>query len=226
MRCLAGRRLWWRGCGAAYLVAPAVPHALVHDEEDDLVLQQVEERVGAVAAAHQHRHHRLLEPHREVVVRVRRPHPPADAVEHFPHKLAVGAPRPPPEAALAERPVRQVGEAGEHLEDAVAVRRVVPLVVVHDRLVAGERRVDVEPERLAWPQPQRRVEHELGHLAARRVRRVVHLRPLLHLLVLPLERVRRLPHRERAELAAHRDRLDLDVLDGEDGVAGDVEHHL
>ena len=179
-----------------------------------------------MAAAHQHRHHRLLEAHREVVVRVRRPHPPAHAVEHFPHELAVGAPRPPPEAALAERPVRQVGEAGEHLEDAVAVRRVVPLVVVHDRLVAGERRVDVEPERLARPQPQRRVEHELGHLAARRVRRVVHLRPLLHLLVLPLERVRRLPHRERAELAAHRDRLDLDVLDGEDGVAGDVEHHL
>ena len=179
-----------------------------------------------MAAAHQHRHHRLLEPHREVVVRVRRPHPPADAVEHLAHELAVGAPRPPPEAALAERPVRQVGEAREHLEDAVAVRRVVPLVVVHDRLVAGERRVDVEPERLARPQPQRRVEHELGHLAARRVRRVVHLRPLLHLLVLPLERVRRLPHRERAELAAHRDRLDLDVLDGEDGVAGDVEHHL
>ena len=101
------------------------------------------------------------------------------------------------------------------------------LVVVDDALVAGESRVHVQAAALAQPQPHRLAQSQL-HQRARggRVDRLVTERPLVLALVLSCEAALRGPDRERAELAAHRHRLHLYVLDrpARQALARHVEH--
>ena len=89
------------------------------------------------------------------------------AIVDAPHELSVGAPRPAPEASLAEGLVAQVGEARHDLEAAVLVGDARALVVVDDRLVAGQGGVYVEAAALARPQLDGLGEDELDHVVAR-----------------------------------------------------------
>mmetsp|Transcript_13486 Transcript_13486/g.57536 ORF Transcript_13486/g.57536 Transcript_13486/m.57536 type:complete len:299 (+) Transcript_13486:347-1243(+) len=220
----------------AHLRAEPVPRAPVHDVEQHLVPEVVQQTVGPFAT-HQHRLGRRAETQREPKMRLGVPQHPAHAVTHaadeesaLPQRVAA------PGRAPAEGLVREVCGAGQDDELAVVthgflgVRVVPPLVVVHDGGVAGRRRVHVDAERVARAYPYRLLEHELDERAETRVVRFfVDLRPLrgvVHGVAVPAAvPARARPHRQRAELAANPQRGDLQVAHGEPVAGVQVEEN-
>ena len=78
------------------------------------------------------------------------------------NELAVHTPGGPPEAAAAKRVAREVCHARQQLDHLVLVGRVPPLVVVHQPLIARQRRVDIHSARGAGREAYGLTELQLG----------------------------------------------------------------